>query len=117
MLDSAAEFDEERRRALDQLVKTVLLAEVSGRLKQGGLTIERLVQLNSVDVEGETYRGRVIVAATDLLALPQQVPRPPGSRHDKAALVRYVLGRVSLSEVLGRARSKIDNPTKRFEAF
>ena len=39
-------------------MKTVLLAEVSPRLKQGGLTIERLVQLNAVDVEGETFRGR-----------------------------------------------------------
>src|SRR3954471_5261590 len=37
------EFPDERRRALDQVVKTVLLAEVSPRLKQGGLTIERLV--------------------------------------------------------------------------
>ena len=31
------ELSPERRRALDQFVKTVLLAEVSPRLKQGGL--------------------------------------------------------------------------------
>ena len=61
-------------------MKTVLLAEVSPRLKQSGLTIERLVQLNSVDVEGETFRGQVRVAETDLLALSQRVPGPPGRR-------------------------------------
>src|SRR5690606_7617907 len=47
--DTGPEFSPDRQRALDQLVKTVLLAEVSPRLKQSGLTIERLVQLNSVD--------------------------------------------------------------------
>ena len=52
----------------------MLLAEVSPRLKQGGLTIERLVQLNAVDVKGETFRGQVRVAETDLLALSQRVP-------------------------------------------
>ena len=92
-------FNEERRRALDQLVKTVLLAEVSPRLKQGGLTIERLVQLNSVDVEGETFRGQVRVAETDLLALSQRVPDLQVAGQGKTALVRYVLGRVSLGEV------------------
>ena len=63
-------LDEQRHHALDQLVKTVLLAEVSPRLKGKGLTIERLVQLNSVDVEGETYRGRLNVAAADLVQVP-----------------------------------------------
>lgn len=112
-----SEFNEERRRALDQLVKTVLLAEVSPRLKQGGLTIERLVQLNAVDVEGETFRGQVRVAETDLLALSQRVPDLQVAGQGKTALVRFVLGRVSLGEVLGRARSKVDNPAQRFKTF
>ena len=115
--EPGSEFNEERRRALDQLVKTVLLAEVSPRLKQGGLTIERLVQLNAVDVEGETFRGQVRVAETDLLALSQRVPDLQVAGQGKTALVRFVLGRVSLGEVLGRARSKVDNPAQRFKVF
>ena len=115
--EAGAEFNDERRRALNQLVKTVLLAEVSPRLKQGGLTIERLVQLNSVDVEGETFRGQVRVAETDLLALSQRVPDLQVAGNGKTALVRYVLGRVSLGEILGRARSKVDNPAQRFKVF
>jgi hypothetical protein len=115
--EAGAEFVDERRRALNQLVKTVLLAEVSPRLKQGGLTIERLVQLNAVDVEGETFRGQVRVAETDLLALSQRVPDLQVAGNGKTALVRYVLGRVSLGEILGRARSKVDNPAQRFKVF
>ncbi len=111
------EFPDERRRALDQLVKTVLLAEVSPRLKLAGLTIERLVQLNAVDVEGETFRGQVRVAETDLLTLSQRVPDLQVAGQGKTALVRYVLGRVSLGEILGRARSKVDNPAQRFKVF
>lgn len=115
--EAGADIDEAREKALDQIVKTVLLAEVSPRLKQGGLTIERLVQLNSVDVEGETFRGRVRVAETDLLALSQRVPDLQIAGQGKTAIVRYVLGRVSLGEVLSRARSKVDNPAQRFKVF
>lgn len=115
--DGGSEFTEERRRALDQLVKTVLLAEVSPKLKGSGLTIERLVQLNSVDVEGETFRGQTRVAETDLLALSQQVPDLQVAGQGKTAIVRFVLGRVSLGEILVRARSKVDSPAKRFEVF
>lgn len=115
--EAGEQWPEERRRALDQLVKTVLLAEVSPRLKQGGLTIERLVQLNAVDVEGETFRGQVRVAETDLLALSQRVPDLQVAGTGKTAIVRYVLGRVSLGEILGRARSKVDNPAQRFKVF
>jgi hypothetical protein len=115
--EPGSEFNEERRRALDQLVKTVLLAEVSPRLKQSGLTIERLVQLNAVDVEGETFRGQVRVAETDLLALSQRVPDLQVAGQGKTAFIRYVLGRVSLGEILGRARSKVDNPAQRFKVF
>ena len=115
--EPGSDFNEERRRALDQLVKTVLLAEVSPRLKQAGLTIERLVQLNAVDVEGETFRGQVRVAETDMLALSQRVPDLQVAGQGKTALVRFVLGRVSLGEVLGRARSKVDNTAQRFKVF
>jgi hypothetical protein len=114
MADDTPEFAGDRWNALDQLVKTVLLAEVSPRLKQGGLTIERLVQLNSVVVEGETFRGRLNVARTDLLLLQQVVPDLQIAGSDKSASVRYVLGRVNLTEVLVRARSKVDNDTARF---
>jgi hypothetical protein len=117
MRDAGGDFGEDRHRALDQLVKTVLLAEVSPHLKQGGLTVERLVQLNSVDVEGDTFRGRVRVAETDLLLLSQQVPDLQVAGGGKTAIVRYVLGRATLSEVLARARSKVDNLTKRYEVF
>jgi hypothetical protein len=115
--EAGAQLSDERRRALDQFVKTVLLAEVSPRLKQGGLTIERLVQLNAVDVEGETFRGQVRVAETDLLALSQRVPDLQVAGQGKTALVRFVLGRVSLGEILARARSKVDNPAQRFKIF
>ncbi|MFO0554343.1 MAG: DUF6079 family protein [Polyangiaceae bacterium] len=115
--EGGAEFNDERRRALEQLVKTVLLAEVSPRLKQGGLTIERLVQLNAVDVEGETFRGQVRVAETDLLTISQRVPDLQVAGQGKTALVRYVLGRVSLGEILNRARAKVENPAQRFKVF
>jgi hypothetical protein len=115
--EGGADFTPERRRALDQLVKTVLLAEVSLRLRQGGLTVERLVQLNAADVEGETFRGQVRVAETDLVALSQRVPDLQVAGQGKTALVRYVLGRVSLGEILNRARSKVDNPAQRFKVF
>jgi hypothetical protein len=107
----------ERLRALDQIIKTVLLAEVSPRLKGGGLTIERLVQLNSVDVDGETFRSQVRLAETDLLALSRMIPDLQIVGSGKAAQVTYVLGRVSLTEVLGRARTKSDNQATRFKVF
>ncbi|MBI2893932.1 MAG: hypothetical protein HYY06_10300 [Deltaproteobacteria bacterium] len=114
---AAGEFDDKRRAALDQIVKTVLLGEVSNRLRGKGLTVERLVQLNSVDVEGETYRGRLRVAAADLVTLSNLVPDLQVSSTDKTAIVRYVLGGVSLGEVLVRARSKVDNLSQRFRVF
>lgn len=117
MAEDNPELSSERRRALDQFVKTVLLAEVSPRLKQGGLTIERLVQLNSADVDGETFRGQVLVAETDLEALSNRLPDLQVIGKGKIATVSYVLGRVSLGEVLGRARSKVDNSGQRFRVF
>jgi hypothetical protein len=115
--DPALQLNAERQRALSQVVKTVLLGEVSPRLKQGGLTIERLVQLNSADVEGETYRSKLLVTETDLLALSQRVPDLQIVGQGKSAIVRYTLGRVSLGEILARARSKTDNSNQRFKVF
>ena len=115
--DERPDLAGERLKALDQIVKTVLLAEVSPRLKQGGLTIERLVQLNAADVEGETFRGMARVAASDLVALSQKVPDLQVAGTDRTAVVRYVLGRVSLGEILTRARSKVDNPAQRFKVY
>jgi hypothetical protein len=117
MAEGGSDFTPERRKALEQLIKTVLLGEVSPRLRQQGLSIERLVQLNSVDVEGETYRGQVRVAETDLLALSTRVADLQIAGSGKTAIVRFVLGRVSLGEVLGRARSKVDNPAQHFKVF
>ncbi|NUN14839.1 MAG: hypothetical protein HUU55_14505 [Myxococcales bacterium] len=104
----------EREKALDQMIKTVLLGEVSPRLKGNGLTIERLVLLNAVDIEGEQLRGMVNVARADLLALSQQVPDLQVVGEGKTALVTYVLDKVGFAEVLGRAKSKVDNETRRF---
>jgi hypothetical protein len=115
--DPALQLNAERLRALSQVVKTVLLGEVSPRLKQGGLTIERLVQLNSADVEGETYRSKLLVTETDLLVLSQRVPDLQIIGQGKGAIVAYTLGRVSLSESLARARSKTDNLNQRFKVF
>jgi len=62
--------------------------------------------------------AKVRVAQTDLLALSQLVPDLQIAGEGKTAIVRYVLGRVSLGEVLGRARSKVEGSVpKRFEIF
>jgi hypothetical protein len=115
---SGGELGPERLRALDLMVRTVLLAEVSPRLKQtGGLTIERLVQLNAAEVEGETFRGQVMVSETDLLALSQHVPDLQVAGTGKTAILKYVLGRVSISEYVARARSKMDSMHQRFRVF
>ncbi len=116
--DPGMSLTPERARALDQMVKTVLLAEVSPRLRgAGGLTIERLVQLNAAEVEGETFRGQLRVAETDLTTLARIVPDLQIAGTDRTAVVRYVLGRVSLTEFLSRARSKVDNAAQRFKVF
>lgn len=81
-------FDATRRRTLDQIVKTALLAEVSPRLKgTAGLTIERLVQLNDAEVEGETDRGRVARVNQDLVELSRIVRALQVSGAGKTAVV------------------------------
>ena len=110
-------YTDSRREALDLLVKTVLLAEVSPRLRGKGLTVERLVQLNSAVVEGQTYRGRIRGVTTDILRLATRVPDLQLDGKGKTAVVRFALGRVSLGEVLGRARGRVDNNTVRLRTF
>ena len=65
----------------------------------------------------EEYRGRLRVSATDLVNLSNIVVDLQVSSTDKTALVRYVLGGVSLGEVLARAKSKVDNVAQRFKVF
>lgn len=109
-------FPDNRRQVLEQLVKTVLLAEVSPRLRgASGLTIERLVQLNWAEVEGDSYRGRILQAETDLRALSRRVADLQVTGTGKTALVRYVLGRVSLTEILARSKEKVNSTAWRFK--
>ena len=117
--DRVGDFNEERRKALDQIVKTVLLAEVSSRLRRGGLTIEQLVQLNSVDVEGETFRGQVRVAENrPALPLPEGAgPATGRAGQDGHHPLQPGTG-VNLGEFLARARSKVDHSLPhRFKVF
>lgn len=110
-------FTESRRHALDQLVRTVLLAEVSPRLRQNGLTIERLVQLNAVDIEGETFRTQCRFAEQDLAWLSQRVPELQISGTDRTAVVSYLFSRVNLSDLLQRARASVSHENSRFRVF
>ncbi|MBX7096839.1 MAG: hypothetical protein K1X89_03920 [Myxococcaceae bacterium] len=116
-VELGADFTPERKTALQHHVKTVLLGAVSTRLAGSGLTIERLVQLNTADVEGESFRTQVRIAQTDLRALSTRLPDLQIVGTDKTAQVTYVLGRVSLGEVLKRAQSKVDNLSTRFRTF
>lgn len=111
-------FTEPRRRILDQLVKTALLAEVSPRLRgPNPMTVERLVLLNDVDVTGETDRGRMVQASQDLEDLARRVPALQVSGTGKSALVSVTLEGADFGAVLDRARGHVDNPRRRFHAF
>ncbi|MFO0646011.1 MAG: DUF6079 family protein [Polyangiales bacterium] len=111
-------FDATRRRTLDQIVKTALLAEVSPRLKgTAGLTIERLVQLNDAEVEGETDRGRVARVNQDLVELSRIVRALQVSGAGKTAVVSVVLQGVNFGELMERARSKVGGKEHRFKTF
>lgn len=107
-----------RMHVLDMLVKTVLLAEVSPRLKgTGGLTVERLVRLNDADVSGETDRGRIASAHQDLVGLSQHVPKLQVAGTGKTAVVSVAIQGVDFGEVLERARARTSGMTQRFNAF
>ncbi|MCB9177788.1 MAG: hypothetical protein H6648_11590 [Caldilineae bacterium] len=115
---SLEHFDKAHQHTLDQLVKTALLAEVSPRLKgSGGMTVERLVRLNDFEVEGHTDRGRMIVAARDLLELSRLVPAVQVTGTGASAMVSIVLEGADFGEILERARRHVDNTSWRFRTF
>lgn len=117
--DEAFDFDEDRQKVLDQLVKTALLAEVSPRLKgTGGLTVERLVRLNDADVEGHTDRGRMTQAYQALVELARKVPGSlQVSGSGRTAVVTVVLQGANLEEYMERARAKVSAHHVRFKVF
>ena len=115
--DDKDPFSRERRDALDQLVKTVLLGEVSPRLRGSGLTVEQLVQLNSADVTGDLYRTKVRVAEQDLRRLIREVPQLQITGKQRTAVVRYVLGGADLGELLKRAAVKTQSRTLQLTTF
>ncbi len=101
-------FDEGRREVLDQIVKTVLLAEVSPRLKAGAaMTVERLVKLNDAVVEGELERARTTRVRDALVELSRLVPALQVNGSGGTATVTVVLQGVNFGELLDRARSKV----------
>ncbi|MDO9018002.1 MAG: hypothetical protein Q8S73_40050 [Deltaproteobacteria bacterium] len=112
-------FDVRRRRTLDQIVKTALLAEISHRLKGGsGMTLERLVQLNDVEVVGETDKGRIARVNQDLVELSRIVRALQVSGTGRAAVVSVVVQGVNFGELMERARAKVGGGVDhRFKVF
>lgn len=118
MVAAGTGFDAGRRKVLDQVVKTALLAEVSPRLKgASGLTVERLVQLNDVDIEGETDRGRMQTVYDDLLDLSRIARELQVTGAGRTAVVGVVLQGVNFGELMGRARTKVETTNARFRTF
>jgi hypothetical protein len=120
--DLAADgFDAGRRHALDQLIKTTLLAEASPRLRgPARITVDRLVGLNNFDVVGETARGRLATAARDLAELSRRVPAvqvssSPGSPGNTE--IGVSLEGADFGEILERAKGQVDNVARRFRTF
>jgi hypothetical protein len=111
-------LDERQEKVLDQLVKTALLAEVSPRLKgTGGLTVERLVRLNDVDVEGHDDRGRMIAAHQALVELGRRATALQVVGSGKTATVTVVLQGANLEEYLDRARGAVSAHNVRLKTF
>jgi hypothetical protein len=115
--DASFTFDEDDQRVLDQLVKTALLAELSPRLKAGGLTIERLVRLNEVDVAGHTDRGKMTKARQALVELARKVLKLQVTGEGKEARVSIVLHGANVEEHLERARGKVGAHNVRLKMF
>ncbi len=106
-LREQGELDDDKWRMLDQLVKTVLLSEVSLRLKGNVLNARRLVGLNVVDVAGATERLQINQALGALRSLSRRVPALQVAGEKAEAVVRYTLSTVSLSEFLSQAKAKV----------
>ncbi len=115
--DEGLSFDDADYRVLDQLVKTALLAELSTRLKAGGLTVERLVRLNEVDVAGHTDRGKMTKARQALVELARRVHKLQVTGDGKEARVGIVLHGANVEEHLERARGKVAQHNVRLKAF
>ena len=108
----------ERKRALDQLIKTALLAEASLRLRgTSRITVQRLVGLNDAEISGETSRGRIATSTADLAELARLVPAIQVGGSGATVEVGIVLEGVDLAEILDRARAQVDNPTRRLRTL
>lgn len=110
-------FDERRRRVLEEIVKTVLLAEASPRLKGAGLTVRKLVLLNDSEVTGETDRSRMAMVAEDLLQLSRRVGALQLSGSGVEAVVSVVLRGANFGELLERARGRTGGEHTRYATF
>lgn len=112
------DFSEKRLSVLAELVKTALLAEISPRLKGAtGMTVERLVQLNDAEIEGETGRGAMLQAHQDLVELSKRVPALQITGTGRNAIASVVLQGVNFGELMERARRRFDQPQFRFKPF
>ncbi|MCA9623608.1 MAG: hypothetical protein KC731_31520 [Myxococcales bacterium] len=100
-------IDADQRQMLDQLVKTALLAELSPRLRGGGMNVERLVRLNDVDVVGHSERGQIIQARQAMVTLGQKVRALQVVGEGRTASVKVVLHGANFEEYLSRAKSKV----------
>lgn len=115
--DGGVGLSEARVRTLEQGVRTALLAELSPRLKAGGLTVKRLVQLNDADVGGFTEAGKLLNTYQDLAELARRVTalQVAGERGD--AVVGVVLQGANFQELLDRARARYSDPRTWFKPF
>lgn len=102
---------EDRRRTVEALVKTVLLGRVSSRLAQGGMSVDRLVRLNDVEVKGFSERGKLDKAFSDLRALARELPALQLTHPDdpRVCYVKVELEGANLGDVLDLARGRVNN--------
>ncbi|WAM30042.1 hypothetical protein [Myxococcus sp. NMCA1] len=115
--ESGGTFDAKRRQVLEEIVKTVLLAEASPRLKGSGMKVSRLVLLNDAEVSGETERSRRARVAEDLLLLSRRVGMLQVSGTAPDYDVSVVLKGANFGEVLERARGRTGGEHTRYATF
>jgi hypothetical protein len=112
-------WSQARRDALDQVVKTVLLMELSPRLKNNqSATVERLVRLNDKEVAGTMDRARFAQVREDLVALSRLVTEIQVAGSSGAAVVSVTLKGVNTGEWMELARGKAgESKPARFKVF
>ncbi|WP_375759651.1 hypothetical protein [Corallococcus exercitus] len=115
--ESGGTFDAKRRQVLEEIVKTVLLAEASPRLKGSGMKVSRLVLLNDAEVSGETERSRRARVAEDLLQLSRRVGMLQVSGTAPDYDVSVVLKGANFGELLERARGRTGGEHTRYATF